>query len=147
MLKPATIGLSTFPRPKQRFVLLVDDHAATLSTLRQVVELAGHSCFATISSFEAVRYCRRRPPSLVVTDLAMPYLNGHGLGRFIKKRYPSVPILLVTGELLDPETLIELRQTFAAVICKPLPIEPFLRLLNQFMSDTDYDTLPLTDPR
>ncbi len=142
MLSPATIGLLAPPRPKERFVLLVDDHAATLSTLRQVVELAGHSCFATISSFDAVRYCRKRPPSLVVTDLAMPYLNGHGMARLIKKRYPSVPILLVTGELLDPETLKELRQTFAAVMSKPLPIEPFLGLLNQLMSDTDVIPCP-----
>ena len=137
MLSPATIGLSVPPRPRQPFILLVDDHAATLSTLRQVVELAGHTCFATISSSEAVRYCRKRPPSLVVTDLAMPYLNGHGLARLIKRRYPSVPILLVTGELLDPETVKELRQTFAEVMFKPLPIEPFLGLLNQLMSDTD----------
>ena len=137
MLGPASIGLLAVPRPEKRFVLLVDDHPPTLSTLRQVVELAGHSCFATLSSYEALRYCRKRSPSLVVTDLAMPYLNGHGMARLIKNRYPKVPILLVTGESLDPETLIKLRQTFAAVMLKPLPIEPFLGLLNQLMSDTD----------
>ena len=133
MLSIATIRPSAIPRPKERIVLLVDDHEATVSSLRKVVELAGYPCVATVSSSEAVRFCLSHMPRLVVTDLAMPRLDGHQLARWIKRRYPSVPILLITGELIDDLALAELEVTFTAVMSKPIAIERFLEQLAQLL--------------
>lgn len=120
-------------RLPERFVLLVDDHEPTLHSLRQVVERAGHPCVATVCSSEAQRFCLGRKPAVLVTDLAMPRLDGHALGLWVKDRYPTLPILLVTGELLCPDRLERLRATFTAVLSKPLQVEPFLALLDKVM--------------
>lgn len=118
------------------FILLVDDHQPSLDKLRQLVESAGHVCVTTHSAPEALIYCDSRQPTLVVTDLAMPRLDGAGLARWLKARYPALPILLLTGELLDSTTRTDLRETFSAVLSKPLEIEPFLSLLQQLMAAT-----------
>jgi CheY-like chemotaxis protein len=117
------------------YVLIVDDHEASLEALRLVVESAGHDCVAAPSAPDALAYCDRRRPSLVVTDLVMPILDGQGLARWIKARYPNVPILLITGEDLDPATLDRLRSTFSAVLPKPVAIERFLDLLQDLLPD------------
>ena len=72
-------------------------------------------------------------PSVVVTDLAMPRLDGRALARWFKARYPSVPILLLTGEVLDCTTKSALNRTFEAVLSKPLQVESFLTLLDRLM--------------
>ncbi len=133
MLTVSPLRTSLLPRPPERFVLLVDDDEPTLQSLRQVVEHAGHPCVATVCPSEAQGYCLGRKPSVLITDLTMPRLDGHALGLWFKNRYPSVPLLLVTGELLCPDRLECLRETFTAVLTKPLQVHPFLELLNRVM--------------
>jgi CheY-like chemotaxis protein len=127
VLSPATAA------PAEPFVLVVDDHEPSLRTLRALVEAAGHACVAMPSAPDALVYCDARRPALVVTDLAMPRMDGQGLARWLKARYPTTPILLVTGELLDTASLSALRRTFADVLSKPLQVEGFLRLLDDLM--------------
>jgi CheY-like chemotaxis protein len=135
MMLNTTSLVASAPVSANPFVLLVDDHEASLESLRLVVETAGHDCVATSSASDALVYCDRRRPSVVVTDLAMPQLDGQGLARWIKARYPTVPILLITGEALDAEAVSGLRCTFSAVLAKPIEIEPFLDLLEHLMPD------------
>ena len=68
-----------------------------------------------------------------MTDLMMPNLDGHGLALWLRKRFPSVPIILLTGEDLDPRTRDRFRETFTAVYSKPLDINAFLNRLGRLM--------------
>ncbi len=120
------------------FVLLVDDHAPSLRQLHDVVTLFGHPCVSAGSASAALVYCDSRSPHVVVTDLSMPDLDGQGLARWLKARFPTLPIILVTGEELDAPTLAALRQTFEEVLKKPVNIETFLRVLERLM-DTAAD--------
>jgi len=115
------------------FVLLVDDHAPSLNRLRNVVEQVGHPCISANSASDALVYCDSHPPQVVVTDLAMPDLDGLGLARWLKARYPRLPIILVTGQELDPAALTVLRQTFTEVMRKPVDPESLLTLLERLM--------------
>jgi CheY-like chemotaxis protein len=134
MLNLTPVAL-TVPAPSpEPFVLLVDDHEPSLVKLQKVVEAAGYRCVATTSSPEALVVCDARRPALVVTDLSMPRLDGQGLARWLKARYPTIPIMLVTGELLDDPTQSAFRGTFAAVLNKPLQLELFLTTLDDLIS-------------
>ena len=115
------------------FILLVDDHAPSLRQLQDVVTMFGHPCVSAGSASDALVYCDARSPRVVVTDLCMPDLDGQGLARWLKARYPTLPIILVTGEELDATTLASLRQTFEEVLKKPLNVESFLSLLERLM--------------
>lgn len=115
------------------YVLLVDDHEPSLRQLHEVVALSGHGCASTCSSSDAVRLCEMRRPQVVVTDLAMPNLDGQALGRWLRSRFPSVPIILMTGQDLDAQALGRLRRTFTAILTKPVDIDRFLSLLGRLM--------------
>jgi CheY-like chemotaxis protein len=120
-------------RATEPFILLVDDHESCLHQLRQLVELVGHTCVPANSAFDALVYCDAHPPRAVVTDLVMPQLDGQALARWLKARYPNVPIILLTGQQLDELDGGELEKNFAAVLQKPLDVEKFLGLLQQLM--------------
>jgi CheY-like chemotaxis protein len=63
----------------------------------------------------------------------MPNLDGQGLARWLRARYPSVPLILLTGEDLDAPNLAGLRRFFTAVLTKPIEVERFLDLLDRLM--------------
>ncbi|GAC1447806.1 MAG: hypothetical protein NVSMB9_30390 [Isosphaeraceae bacterium] len=115
------------------FVLLVDDDEPCLKRLRKVVESAGYVCETSNSAPDALVYCDERPPALVVTDLSMPRLDGRGLARWIKARYPTVPILLLSGEVFAPHVQAPMTEFFDAILSKPLQIDVFLTLLEDLM--------------
>src|SRR4051794_3010449 len=104
-------GISSNLNPKP-FVLLVDDDLRTLDRLQRIVQTAGHPCVVAGSPAEALYYCDANRPAVVVTDLAMPRLDGAGLARWLKARYPALPLLLVTGESIDEAERALLSATF-----------------------------------
>ena len=118
----------------QPYILLVDDHEPSLETLRLVLETAGYDCVSTNSAPEALEYCDTRRPTLVVTDLRMPRIDGPCLARWLQARYPATPIVLVTGEPLESSTQRLLEQTFVAVLSKPIDAKTFLELVGDLLS-------------
>ena len=133
MLSVAPLSLTASSPCHEPFVLLVDDDEPSLMKLKKVLEATGFRCVAATSAAEALVVCDARRPSLVVTDLSMPRLDGRGLARWLKARYPSMPILLVTGEYLDGRTQDVFQRTFAAVLPKPLQFDTFLSLVDNLM--------------
>jgi CheY-like chemotaxis protein len=136
-----TSAAPTAGLPDEPFVLLVDDHESCRRQLRQLVEMGGHACVPAESAVDALVYCDSRTPRAVVTDLVMPQIDGQGLARWLKARYPSVPIVLVTGQDLLESDLANLRSTFAAVLQKPIDAGHFLDVLTQLMPN---DGVPAT---
>jgi CheY-like chemotaxis protein len=115
------------------YVLLVDDHEPSLRRLGELLKSSGHRCIVARSGAEALACCDNRRPRVVVTDLSMPNLDGRGLARWLQTRCPSVPIILMTGQVFDPSSLDELERTFTAVLPKPIDIERLLGLLERLM--------------
>jgi CheY-like chemotaxis protein len=129
--------------PDEPFVLLVDDHEACLHQLRELVEMMGYPCVSAPSSFDALICCDARTPRAVVTDLAMPEIDGEALARWLKPRYPDVPIVLVTGQDLDGEARRALEGTFAAILAKPIDVGQLLGLLARLLPAASRPLEPL----
>src|SRR3954471_14942712 len=92
------VHLAHIARPRPAYVLLVDDHIQSLRRLSMVVRSAGYTCEIASSATEALAFCDWQRPQVVVTDLTMPNLDGRGLAVWLKARYPSVPLILMTGQ-------------------------------------------------
>jgi CheY-like chemotaxis protein len=133
MLSVVPIARPTVIRRPRPYVLLVDDHAPSLRRLCQVVKGAGHPCVAAGSASEALTHCETHRPQVVVTDLSMPNLDGLGLAGWMHLRYPSVPLILMTGQPLDSSSFDSLRRTFTEVLRKPLDVERFLSRIDRLM--------------
>jgi CheY-like chemotaxis protein len=77
--------------------------------------------------------CDSRRPQVVLTDLAMPNLDGQALARWLRSRFPSLPIILMTGHDLDAATNRVLQRTFTAILPKPVDIEALISVLDRLM--------------
>jgi CheY-like chemotaxis protein len=133
MLDPIILAPLTSTLMLEPFVLLVDDHEQCLSLMRELVESAGHHCVTARSAADALLCCDERPPQVVVTDLTMPDLDGRVLCRWVKARYPAVPLVLVTGQDVDGPCLAWLGSTFTAILQKPVDPRRLLALLAELV--------------
>ncbi|MFZ6742476.1 response regulator [Undibacterium sp. JH2W] len=106
-LVPTTVGeISHLPVPDtiptQRRILVVDDDPMVLKSLRDILEIDGHSVIsadggqAGIDSFNDA-HGQGDPFAVVITDLGMPYIDGRKLANSIKQKSPATPIIMLTG--------------------------------------------------
>ncbi len=119
--------------PAAPYVLLVDDEESSFLPLGELVRYAGFPSIAAQSATDALACCYQRRPALVVTDLDMPGPDGRALARRLRRRFPGVPIVLVTGQNLDQPAWAIPAGLFEAVFSKPLDFEGFIRLVGCLM--------------
>jgi CheY-like chemotaxis protein len=103
-------------------ILVVDDEPALADTLAAIFQLADYTASAVYSGEEALAFIAVHQPSLVVTDVIMPGLNGIALARTIRTSYPSCRVLLFSGNA-DTQDLLEAAQQEGhkfEVLAKPI---------------------------
>ena len=94
---PATPQPAPSPAAVRLRCLVVDDEPSVREVLGDMLEVGGHTAVLLRSGAEAVERLKTDPFDLVITDLAMPGLNGWEVARAVKEHDPAVPVFLVTG--------------------------------------------------
>jgi PAS domain S-box-containing protein len=101
-------------------VLVVDDDSLVLTSTSLLLEDLGHRVISAACGARALELFSSEPEiDLVITDMAMPQMNGAQLADAISILRPSVPIILATG-------YAERLEGFAA--CLPRLSKPFTQL-------------------
>jgi len=83
--------------PSSACVLVVDDHADVRRSLRRILEEAGHRVLEAAEGEAAMGLLRGTKVDLVVTDLFMPGQDGIVTIRRIRKEYPAVKVIAMSG--------------------------------------------------
>lgn len=78
-------------------VLIVDDEPTTLDTLIEMFQTWGYETAAASDGQAGLVRVEEFRPSVVVTDVYMPNLDGFGLLRAIRERHSHIAVILLTG--------------------------------------------------
>ncbi|WP_114943379.1 response regulator [Microvirga calopogonii] len=79
-------------------ILVVDDELEVALALQSTLEEFGYVTSIATDAAQAVKSLSVRRPALVLADVAMPgTMNGVMLAREVRQIYPSLPVLLITG--------------------------------------------------
>jgi two-component system cell cycle sensor histidine kinase/response regulator CckA len=80
-------------------VLLVDDEPMIHVLASRTLARAGWDVLNALDGLQAIQILASlaHPPALVITDMRMPRMSGAELGQWIEVRYPTMPILLISG--------------------------------------------------
>jgi two-component system NtrC family response regulator len=78
-------------------ILVVDDEIRLLDVLSGVLEGLGYRPLATSSGPSALELLDREPVDLVLTDLRMPGMGGRDLLAEVRRRYPTMPVVIMTA--------------------------------------------------
>ncbi|HDD44074.1 MAG TPA: response regulator [Candidatus Desulfofervidus auxilii] len=78
-------------------VLVVDDNVEIREILTKMLAFLGYKTNGAKDSFEAIRILENDHYDVVITDGEMPKMTGFELARFIKKKYPHIFIVGLSG--------------------------------------------------
>ena len=78
-------------------ILTVDDDALVLLNTAAMLEDLGHVVYQAASGAEALALLDKHDIDLLLTDFAMPQMNGVELADAVRARRPDLPVLLATG--------------------------------------------------
>jgi len=106
-------------------VLVADDDPGLREVLAGALGRAGHEVASAKDGREALQVFAERPFDLVVTDVAMPALDGHELVRELRAR-STVPILVLTVRADEPEKVRLLDAGADDYVVKPFGISELL---------------------
>ena len=144
----ADLPLKGRPQPgssRRPIVLIVDDEAVIADTRAMILELSGISAMVAYDGKSALEIAHTAPPDLLLTDIAMPGMNGVDLATAIRQSFPNCAILLFSGQASSADLLNAAREAGQefTILTKPLhPTELLARIsdaLNSQSRDRESD--------
>src|SRR4051794_40788905 len=97
--------------------LVVDDEPTVRRSLVRMLQAQGFNCFEAASGREALSILERVGEApLVISDMRMPELDGVGLLEELRRRYPDMSVIMLTG----------MTETTTAVDCLHMGAADFL---------------------
>jgi CheY-like chemotaxis protein len=90
--------MTTEATPQRPHALMIDDNPDVLATTGDLLEAEGFAVTRAATAEQALA-CLNSGPTLrlLVTDYAMPGLNGIDLGCWALERFPDLKVVVITG--------------------------------------------------
>jgi len=119
-------------------VLVIDDEEQVRTLIREVLEGAGHEVMEAGNGREAMKLFEANPTSVVITDLVMPEQDGLETIRELRRRFPAVKIIAVSGaqQKLNLDLLYVAEKLGALrTLEKPFDIRKLVALVEELLQD------------
>lgn len=110
-------------------ILVVDDEDYSLNSTKMQIEKYLKSEVHTADNAEdALEFLKKKSCDLIMVDVLMPKISGLDLVKFIKERWPSQPVVFLTGYDDFPGLREALHQGVMKIIEKPVSREQLCEL-------------------
>ncbi|MBM3736241.1 MAG: response regulator transcription factor [Acidobacteria bacterium] len=128
-------------------VLLVEDHAIVRHGIRTLLERSGD--FRVVgevdSGADAVQFCRKSPPQLVLMDLAMPGLNGIEATSEIIRHSPTARVVFLSAYDDDQSVVNAIRSGARGFVLKRASLGDLLDALRTVAKGGSYLSPQVSD--
>jgi CheY-like chemotaxis protein len=85
-------------------ILIVEDDINVRSMLVKHLVKSGYRVVQAADGMEALKRLEQGQFDLVVTDIVIPYISGVGVVTALKKKWPHIPVIAMTGFGKEPES-------------------------------------------
>lgn len=115
-------------------ILVVDDEDFVRQTLGEMLTVLSHQVVMADSGSAAIRALGNQHFDLVFTDLSMPEMDGWEVAREVRRRWPEILIVLVTGYGKGTEPPSGEQTLIDGVIGKPFDFDQVTETITQVTS-------------
>ncbi len=119
-------------------ILVIDDDEQMRVLLRQVMEWSGYTVIDAENGRKGMQKQREEPVDLVITDLIMPEQEGLETITTLKREFPKVKIVAISGGgRIGPEAYLPAAQELGAdlVFSKPFDVKEFVTAVRELLDN------------
>ena len=121
---------------KKISVLVVDDEKSILKLIQRLVRQEGYDCLIASNGLEAITVMEETVVDVVITDIAMPKMDGIELTKQIKENY-SADVIMMTGYFKDLSYENAVIKGAKDFIQKPFSTKEFQIRLNRVIKERE----------
>ena len=116
-------------------ILLIDDDDAFRGVVATTLRQAGHQVTEASDGRKGIAQFRSKPADLVITDLVMPRQEGIETILELRRDFPGLRIIAISGAAHSP-TYLRLADQLGATrtLAKPVPAETLLRAVEELLT-------------
>lgn len=119
-------------------ILIVDDEAPIAQLLADVLDDEGYAIRVARDGASALIEILKRPPGLVILDVAMPVMLGSDLLVYLRRHgFEHLPIIIMTAGL---SPMVYLSQGATEVLPKPFDVDLLVEKVAQYLPLTHHRT-------
>jgi DNA-binding NtrC family response regulator len=117
---------------KEIKILLVDDEEYFVKTLSEYInKMSKLRADIALNGEEALKLVENEAPNVIVLDLKMPGIDGMEVLRRVKKAYPDVQVIILTGYGSEKDKKDSLRLGAFEFLQKPVKINQLLQCIQR----------------
>jgi len=117
-------------------ILIIDDDNQFRTMLRKMVERNGYEVIEASDGKEGIELYRKNPTDLIITDLIMPEKDGIETIQELKKDFPDIKIIAISGGgRLGPQDYLHLAKMLGAqrTLTKPIELTELLKTIEELL--------------
>ena len=120
-------------------ILFIDDDVQTLVLFEQILKGAGHEVIMARDGVTGIALYLKNPTDLIITDIMMPVKDGMEVISELKRDFPEVKIIAITGMgreerrefFFDVSRILGAKRTFE----KPIDPAELLQAIRELATD------------
>ncbi len=117
-------------------VLIVDDSKTTREYITMILKEEGYRTLEAKDGNVCLEVLKEEEPTLVIMDIVMPEKEGIETIIILKKQYPNIPVLAVSGAALSDSYLNNAKRLGADLtLNKPFTKEELLVAINKVLKN------------
>ncbi len=110
--------------PFRPIVLVVDDERIIADTLGAILGSSGYTAMTAYDGLSALEIARVVPPDLLISDVAMPGMDGIELAIALRQSIPDCNVLLFSGQATMVDLLVTARAAGHDFTALTKPVHP-----------------------
>ena len=118
----------------KKYILVVDDEKSMQDLLKMGLEDKGYNVRVVNDGQVAKKVLEKEDIDLVVSDLRMQKVSGLELLKWVKKKYPYIPFILITAYATVDNAVEAMKLGVTDYITKPFKFDNFLGIIKDAFS-------------
>ncbi len=115
----------------KKTILIAEDDEFNFKLLKEILQEYNFRIVRASTGLEAVDYCTKEKPSIVLMDLKMPVMDGYEATKKIMILYPDLPVLAQSAYNTDSDRKKAFESGCSGFISKPIKRKELLTLISE----------------
>jgi CheY-like chemotaxis protein len=118
-----------------RTILIVEDNNIIRDQLVAILEMSGYTAMAAANGSDGLRLACQSRPALIISDVAMPELNGLDMLRNIRQNpeFDHTPVVLLSAMIATEDIRKGLELGASDYLIKPFRITDLLQVVSRHL--------------
>ena len=122
----------SYNNTKKNRILVIDDEEHITSLLKETLQLSGYLCDTASTGKDGLRKLRvGKGYDLLITDIRLPDISGLEILEISGKKYPFLPVIVITGYATIENTKTALRMGAVDYVPKPFTTSNLLSAVSK----------------